>query len=64
MKYRNEEELLAKQSNPQKYNDEVIFPDKVRINRYYLNHYSFIKDIQIIFCTILGLKMKYANEII
>ncbi len=64
LKYRNEEELLAKQSNPQKYNDEVIFPDKVRINRYYLNHYSFIKDIQIIFCTILGLKMKYANEII
>lgn len=64
LKYRNEEELLAKQSNPQKYNDEVIFPDKVKINRYYLNHYSFIKDIQIIFCTILGRRMKYANEII
>ena len=64
LKYRDEEELLAKQTNPQKYNDEVIFPDKVRINRYYLHQYSFIKDIQMIFCTVLGLKMKYGNEII
>ena len=62
LKYRNEEELLAKQENPQKYNDEVIFPDKVRINRYYLYHYSFVKDIQIIICTVLGKKMKYNNE--
>ena len=64
LKYRNEEELLAGQSDPQKYNDDVIFPDKVRINRYYLHHYSFIKDIQMIFCTVLGRRMKYANEII
>lgn len=62
LKYRNEEELLAKQENPQKYNDEVIFPDKVRINRYYLYHYSFVIDIQIIICTVLGKKMKYNNE--
>ena len=62
LKYRNEEELIAKQENPQKYNDEVIFPDKVRINRYYLYHYSFVKDIQIIICTVLGKKMKYNNE--
>lgn len=64
LKYRDEEDLLAKQSDPQKYNDEVIFPDKVRINRYYLHHYSFIKDIQMIFCTVLGRRMKYGNEII
>lgn len=64
LKYRDEEELLARQSDPQRYNDEVIFPDKVRINLYYLNHYSFIKDIQMIFCTILGRRMKYNNEII
>lgn len=38
------------------YNDNVIYPDKVRINLYYLDHYSFMKDIQIIFCTILGKK--------
>lgn len=64
MKYRDEEELLAKQYNPQKYNDEVIFPDKVRINRYYLHNYSFYKDIQMIFCTVLGKKMRYNNELI
>lgn len=64
LKYRDEEELLARQADPQKYNDEVIFPDKVRINRYYLHHYSFVKDIEMIFCTVLGRRMKYANEII
>ena len=64
LKYRDEEDLLARQSDPQRYNDEVIFPDKVRINLYYLHHYSFIKDIQMIFCTILGSRMKYGNEII
>lgn len=64
LKYRNEEELLAKQQNPEEYNDTVIFPDKVRINLYYLNHYSFIKDIQMIICTVLGKKMKYGGEII
>lgn len=64
LKYRDEEDLLAKQSNPQRYNDEVIFPDKVRINLYYLHHYSFIKDIEMIFCTVLGRRMRYDNEII
>ena len=37
---------------------------KVNLNLYYLDHYSFIKDIQMIFCTVLGKKMKYNNEII
>lgn len=64
LKYRDEEDLLAEQANPQKYNDEVIFPDKVRINLYYLHHYSFIKDIEMIFCTVLGRRMKYNNETI
>ena len=64
LKYRDEEDLLALQPDPQKYNDEVIFPDKVRINLYYLHHYSFLKDIQMIFCTVLGRRMKYDNEII
>lgn len=64
LKYRDEEELLARQMNPQKYNDEVIFPDKVRINLYYLHHYSFIKDIKMILCTILGRRIEYDNEII
>ncbi|MDE6218249.1 MAG: sugar transferase, partial [Muribaculaceae bacterium] len=64
LKYRDEEELLSRQKNPQRYNDEVIFPDKVRINLYYLNHYSFLKDIQMIVCTVLGRRMRYAGETI
>jgi len=46
------------------YNDNVIYPDKVRLNRYYYRHYSFIKDIQMILCTVLGKKMRYAGETI
>ena len=46
------------------YNDNVIYPDKVRLNCYYYRHYSFIKDIQMILCTVLGKKMKYAGEVI
>lgn len=64
MKYRDEEELLASQADPQRYNDEVIFPDKVRINRYYLHHYSFVTDIRMIICTVLGRRMEYAGEMI
>ena len=64
LKYRDEEELLAKVDNPIEYNDKVIFPDKVRINLYYLDHYSFWKDIQMIIYTVLGMKMEYGGEII
>ena len=64
MKYRDEEEILSAVENPQKYNDEVIFPDKVRINCYYYRHYSFLKDIEMIFATVLGRKIKYNGEMI
>ena len=46
------------------YNDNVIYPDKVRLNCYYYHHYSFVKDFQMILCTIFGKKMKYAGEMI
>ncbi len=46
------------------YNDNVIYPDKVRLNCYYYRHYSFIKDIQMILCTVMGKKMEYAGEVI
>lgn len=46
------------------YNDNVIYPDKVRLNCYYYRNYSFIKDIQMIICTVLGKKMEYAGEVI
>ena len=44
------------------YNDTVLYPDKVRLNRYYLHHYSFIKDIQMIVFTVLGKHMMYGGE--
>lgn len=46
LKYKNEEALLLQQSNPLGYNDEVIWPDKVRINKDYVQNWSFKKDIQ------------------
>ncbi len=78
LKYRLEDEMIADyvaqrqaegDSRPSQviaveYNDEVIFPDKVRLNLYYLHHYSFIKDIQMIFATVLGHHLLYANETI
>ena len=46
------------------YNDNVIYPDKVRLNCYYYRHYSFFKDIEMIVATVLGWKIKYNGEII
>lgn len=46
------------------YNDNVIYPDKVSLNCYYYRHYSFIKDIQMILCTVLGKNMEYVGEVI
>ena len=44
------------------YNDNVIYPDKVRLNCYYYRNYSFWKDIEMIFATVLGFKVKFAGE--
>lgn len=52
LKYANEEEILATVENPVKYNDEIIFPDKVRINLDYYYHHTFVGDIKLIFQTI------------
>ena len=54
LKYKNEEEILAKVENPQKYNDEVIYPDKVKINLEYYYHHSLVGDIKLILRTICG----------
>ena len=53
LKYRNEEELLAQQIDPQRYNNEVIFPDKIKINLDYLHHHSLWGDLCIIIKTVL-----------
>ncbi len=61
------QEEIDKMSNQELavwYNDNVIYPEKVRLNCYYYRYYSFIKDIQMILCTVLGKKMEYAGEII
>lgn len=52
LKYINEEEILANVDNPQKYNDEIIYPDKVKINLEYYHNRTFWGDIRIIFMTI------------
>lgn len=76
LKYRLEDEMISEyvsqkqkegdtreaQEIAEEYNDNVIYPDKVRLNCYYYRHYSFIKDIQMILCTVLGRKMTYAGE--
>ena len=54
LKYRNEEEMLAQVDDPQRYNDEVIYPDKVRINLDYYYHHSLLGDIKLIIQTICG----------
>lgn len=78
LKYRLEDEMISDyvkekqhsgdkrsaQEIAEEYNNQVIYPDKVRINRYYIEHYSFIRDIQIIVCTVLGKKMKFNGELI
>ena len=76
LKYRLEDEMIAEyvakckaagdtrpdQDIAVEYNDTVIYPDKVRLNCYYYRNYSFLKDIEMIFATVLGKKVQYAGE--
>lgn len=50
--FKNEEELLEQQENPQKYNEEVLWPHKVMINKEYVQNYTFFKDLKYILKTI------------
>jgi len=54
LKYKNEEEILAKQSNPKEYNDKVIWVDKVAINLRYIKEWSLKKDFYYIIKTVTG----------
>lgn len=51
--YRNEENILKIQEDPLKYNDEVLFPHKVKMNLEYLKHLSFKNDVRILLNTLL-----------
>jgi lipopolysaccharide/colanic/teichoic acid biosynthesis glycosyltransferase len=57
LKYSKEEEILSKKKNPKLYNDEVIYPDKIRLNLDYCMNQSIWLDIKIIFATIF--RMSY-----
>ncbi len=54
LKYKNEEEILSSQNDPKWYNDKVIWPDKVRINKEYIKNWSLKKDIEYIIKTVTG----------
>lgn len=76
LKYRLEDEMISEyvasrqasgdtrpmQEIATEYNDTVIYPDKVRLNCYYYRHYNFLKDIEMIFATVLGFKIRFAGE--
>lgn len=51
IEYRNEEHILGQQSDPLKYNDEILFPEKVKMNLNYYYQLSFKKDAQILLKT-------------
>jgi lipopolysaccharide/colanic/teichoic acid biosynthesis glycosyltransferase len=54
LKYEAEEDILAEVAEPEKYNREVIFPDKIRINKEYIRNYSFLRDLKYIGATLLN----------
>jgi lipopolysaccharide/colanic/teichoic acid biosynthesis glycosyltransferase len=54
LKYRNEDELLLQQPDPKQYNDEVIWPDKVKINKEYIANWSLGKDVQYLWHSVFG----------
>lgn len=56
IKYRAEEEMLATIEDPETFNKNVIFPDKVKMNIEYVNNYSFLNDIRYILYTLFNIK--------
>ena len=57
LKYRNEEYLLSKQPNPLEYNDQVIWPDKIQINKWYAENQTFLLDLKILWYTVVPHKL-------
>jgi len=58
MMFSNEEELLALQDDPIRFNNEILYPEKVRINNEYIRNQNFFLDLKIISYTILGKRLK------
>ena len=53
LKYRNEDVLLADQKDPVKFNDEVIWPDKLEINYAYFRSYSLRSDLKLLIKSVI-----------
>jgi len=51
--FRNEEELLTQSDDPELFNRNVIYPEKIRLNRQYVEEYSLVKDVLYIIATLL-----------
>ncbi len=56
IKYRDEEKILSQQTHALKYNDEVLFPEKIRMNTYYYLNLSFKNDLRILLRTLSVLR--------
>ena len=54
IKYRHEDKILSQQADPKRYNDEVIWPDKVKINKEYYENWSIWRDIAVLWKTVFG----------
>ena len=54
LKYKDEEDILSKKINPKEYNDRIIWPDKIKINKEYLKNWTLKKDIMYIIKTVAG----------
>jgi lipopolysaccharide/colanic/teichoic acid biosynthesis glycosyltransferase len=54
LKYRDEEILLSKSNDPETYNREIVWPDKVRLNREYVENWSFWQDLVYIWRTLFS----------
>lgn len=53
VKYRNEEDILSRQADAQRYNREVIWPDKVRLNKEYIRRRSLLGDLHLLYRTVI-----------
>jgi len=53
LKFSNEENILSKQKSPLEYNDIVIWPQKVEINKIYVQEWNLMKDFRYMYLTIL-----------
>lgn len=58
LKYAREEQILKAQRDPERYNAEVIFPDKVKINKAYMANRNVLLDTKILFYTVLGKQLE------